>query len=109
MAIPMVAGDTAGLFQPPGTPPPPPFSVTAVSGSSKVRFNGLPVMLLTSNTCSSVGYGTGSLTGVSAVSTKVRVEGEPVLLGGASVAAFGSIPGAGATITASGATNISVS
>ena len=109
MATPMVAGDTAGPFQPPGTPPPTPFTVTATSGSSKVRFNGLAVMLLNSNTCTSVAYGTGSLTGVSPASVKVRVEGEPVLLGGAAVGAFGSIPGAGATITASNATNISVS
>ena len=109
MAVPMVTGDVAGVFQPSGAPAPPPFTVTAVSGSSRVRFAGSSVMLAGQNTCSSTSYGIGSLTGVSPVSTKVRVEGLPVLLGGSSVAFFGVYQGTNAVISASGATNISVS
>ena len=109
MATPMVSGDSAGLFQPPTTPTPPLFSVTAVSGSNKVKFKGLSVMLLGRNTCSNPTYGSGTLTGVSLTSNKVRVEGLPVLLGGSSVSAFGTFPGVGAVITANTTTDISVS
>jgi outer membrane receptor protein involved in Fe transport len=67
------------------------------------------VMLVGQNTCTSTLYGTGALAGVSSVTSKLKVEGLPVLVNGSAVATFGTFPGIAATIVALNATGISVS
>jgi hypothetical protein len=106
MARPMITGDTAGLFYVPGSPPTP-FTSTATTGSTKVRIRGSSVILDGSGQGTTPG-GPGVYSGNLGTSAKVRIEGQFVLLDGGQIGAVGSYSGPG-TITATNATNISVS
>jgi hypothetical protein len=101
MGLPVIAGDTGGIYTFPSVPPA--FaSFAMVTGSVKTFIHGRSIMLLGQAVTAG-----GPIASASLFSTKTLVESRPVLLGGA--VTFLGTGWVGGVLQSSGAVNVQVS